>query len=204
MSTLLVCAMAVAFSGVAEAQECIARVASPTMARAEGITETVGAIELRCNAPQQATGIGFDVSDVAEKIKIAVQLNTRITNTIDDDRVVSVLADTDAATVLDYMSGAIHLGANQYSAARTAGTTIAASAFGDGKLSGDGMMITWEIETDTANVDPFNLGVDDNGFGVMITGIRANAAAVGDGEDILATVMVGDSAVNETPIKAAD
>lgn len=204
ITTLLVCAMAVAFSGVAQAQECITQVANPPMVRAEGITETVGAIQLRCNAPQTGTGVGFAPSAVSDKLKIAIQLNTNITNTIDDDRVVSVLADGAAATDLHYLSGAIHLGANQYTAPRTAGDAIGASAFGKGELSDDGTMITWEIETDTDGADPLNLGVNDNGFGLTVTGIRAKAAAVGDGEDIMANVMVGDSPANETPMKAAD
>ena len=39
-------ALAVVSSGVAQAQECIARATSVGMARAEGITEAVGTIEL--------------------------------------------------------------------------------------------------------------------------------------------------------------
>ena len=35
-------------------------------------------------------------------------------------------------------------------------------------------------------------------------GIRANASMVGDGEDIMATVMVGGTAVHSAPIKVAD
>ena len=49
-------AAAVAGSGVAQAQECIARAKNTGMVRAEGITEAVGTIELRCTEP---TGFGF-------------------------------------------------------------------------------------------------------------------------------------------------
>ena len=44
-------AAAVAGSGVAQAQECIARAKSTGMVRAEGITEVVGDIELQCRSP---------------------------------------------------------------------------------------------------------------------------------------------------------
>ena len=54
-------ALAVVSSGVAQAQECIARGKS-AMVRAEGITEAVGTIELRCSEP---TGLGFGSPDFA-------------------------------------------------------------------------------------------------------------------------------------------
>ena len=44
-------ALTVAGSGVAQAQECIARAGKSVMVRAEGITETVGTIDLRCSEP---------------------------------------------------------------------------------------------------------------------------------------------------------
>ena len=42
------------------------------------------------------------------------------------------------------------------------------------------------------------------GFNLIISGIRANASMVGDGEDIMANVMVGGTVVNSAPIKVAD
>ena len=42
------------------------------------------------------------------------------------------------------------------------------------------------------------------GFNLIISGIRANASMVGDGEDIMATVMVGGTVVHSAPIKVAD
>ena len=42
------------------------------------------------------------------------------------------------------------------------------------------------------------------GFNLVISGIRANASMVGDGEDIMANVMIGDTVVNSAPIKVAD
>ena len=42
------------------------------------------------------------------------------------------------------------------------------------------------------------------GFNLVISGIRANASMVGDGEDIMANVMIGDTVVNSAPLKVAD
>ena len=42
------------------------------------------------------------------------------------------------------------------------------------------------------------------GFNLIISGIRANASMVGDGEDIMATVMVGGTVVHSAPLKVAD
>ena len=74
-------AAAVAGSGVAQAQECIARAKNTGMVRAEGITEVVAEIELRCRRPE-ADRFGF-AADIPEELKIAVELNTRITNAIE-------------------------------------------------------------------------------------------------------------------------
>ena len=42
------------------------------------------------------------------------------------------------------------------------------------------------------------------GFNLIISGIRANASMVGDGEDIMANVMVGGAVVHSAPLKVAD
>ena len=47
------------------------------MVRAEGITEVVADIELRC-APSEGTSLAFD--EIPGKLDIAVELNTPITN----------------------------------------------------------------------------------------------------------------------------
>ena len=72
--------------------------------------------------------------------------------------------------------------------------------FGDGELSEDGTTIEWE-EIPQANL---NFDGTNNGFNLVVEGIRANAAMVGDGEDIMVNVMVGGVTVNSTPIKVAD
>ena len=166
-------AAAVAGSGVAQAQECIARGKS-VKARAEGITEAVGTIELRCTEP---TGFGF--GSPAE-LEVTVELNTRITSVIDDDRVVAGLSYTD-------LSGT--------------GVTDTDFSGGDGAvLSEDGTTITWKITS--ADVNLGTSGAD--GFQVTIGGIKANASTVGGGEDITANVLVGGTAVNSAPLKVAD
>ena len=60
-----------------------------------------------------------------------------------------------------------------------------------------------EIDTTMPQFDPYH-----NGAEWVLTwssrGIRANASMVGDGEDIMATVMVGDTVVHSAPLKVAD
>ena len=209
LSTLLVCALAVAFSGVAQAQECIVRAASSNMVRAEGLTEVVGDINVRCRPPQAGEGFGFDADAVPETFTLTVALNSNITNTINDDREVAV-ADSTATDYNAYLNGGIVLSAVELTTANgSLGTgEVDSAAFGAGELSDDGTEIEWTVtayDADDANADGgANLGGKNFGFSLTISGIRANAAAVGDGEDITANVLVGGTAVNEAPIKVAD
>ncbi len=201
LSTLLLFALAVAFSGVAEAQKCIVRAKSANTVRAEGLTEVVGDLELRCTAPDPTEGFGFEGDAIPEELEVAVELNTHITNTINDDRVVqmaSTATDADA-----YSDGGITLTAHELDDKGVINTTeIAASQFGDGKLSDDGTTIEWEITSE--NVHLLDKGTNDDGFNLIISGIRANAAMVGNGEDVMANVLVGGTALNEAPMKLAD
>ena len=123
-------------SGVAQAQECIVRSGSNTV-RAEGITEAVGTIELRCEEP---TGrLGFGSPDVLE---ITVELNTRITSLINNDRKVMGLMYTEEAGM------SVH--PEDFSAPP-----------GDGEaaeLSEDGTIITWEIASADINLGPSTIG----------------------------------------------
>ena len=73
-SLIMLILFAVAGSSVAQAQECIARGKS-VMVRAEGITEAVGTIDLRCSEPMGVLGFGSP-----DLLEITVELNTRITN----------------------------------------------------------------------------------------------------------------------------
>jgi hypothetical protein len=218
MMLSLVAAMALS-SGVAYAQNCGARVAMPDVVRAEGMTEVVGDIELRCVPGDQVETPGFgEVSaPVPEMMSLAIQLNAGITNEVDDDG--NVEADTmrdddraaaDGAGVPGYDDGEISLhGAVLNGTAR--GTPIDDAMFGDGELSDNGTMITWEIDTNGpagatgAAADPFDLLADSpEGFSLIIRGVRANATTVGDGEDITVNVMVEGTAVSTTPMKVAD
>ena len=85
LSTLAVLCLLFMGSGVAQAQQCVARAISPGMVRAEGITEVVASIELKCGRPAADT---FGFNQIPARIDIAVELNARITNEINDTRVV--------------------------------------------------------------------------------------------------------------------
>ena len=192
-------AAAVAGSGVAQAQECIARAKNTAMVRAEGITEVVAEIELRCRRPE-ADSFGF-AADIPEELKITVELNTRITNAIGDDAVVKL-----ETAPLTYASGGIDLVAHELDADAAfadSNQPITDDKFTDGELADDGNTIEWtEIPADGVNLNPET--ASQKGFNLVIKGLRANASALGDGEDITANVLVGGTAVNSAPLKVAD
>ena len=124
-------------------------------------------------------------------LEISVQLNTSITNSSDDGDI-DIRDDTTPART--FSSSAIDLTGNVLNAGTPPGigTLIEDGEFGDGELSADGTMVTWEIETDTANDNPLNLDMDGEGFSLVLAGIRVDASAVGDGEDIMVNVYVGE------------
>ena len=95
---------------MAQAQECFAFPSGANTVRAEGMTEVVAEIELRCRRPE-ADRFGF-AADIPEELKIAVELNTRITNAIGDDAVVKL-----ETAPLTYESGGIDLVAHELDAA---------------------------------------------------------------------------------------
>ena len=136
-------ALTVAGSGVAQAQRCKAYERMPNVVRAEGITETVGGIELRCIVP----GTGSDPLDtgatVPAMVEITVALNTRITNVISDER------DVPATSMIGYVTGRLVTGA-----------APGMDVFSDvAKLSDDGRTLEFEI----ASTD-LNLLVPGSGF----------------------------------------
>ena len=169
------------------------------MVRAEGITEVVAEIELRCRRPE-ADRFGF-AADIPEELKIAVELNTRITNAIGDDAVVKL-----ETAPLTYESGGIDLVAPELDAAAAfadSNQPITDDKFTDGELSDDGNAIEWtEIPAVNVNLNPET--ASRKGFNLVIKGLRANASALGDGEDITATVLVGGRAVHSAPLEVAD
>ena len=89
----------------------------------------------------------------------------------------------------------------------TVGTTdeVTAAMFGGGELTEDGdrYRVGRKSILKTSILTP-DQTPPRAGFNLVISGIRANASMVGDGEDIMANVMVGDTVVNSTPIKVAD
>ena len=173
-------------------RRCIARAKNTGMVRAEGITEVVAEIELRCRRPE-ADRFGF-AADIPEELKIAVELNTRITNAIGDDAVVKL-----ETAPLTYESGGIDLVAHE----ADSNQPITDDKFTDGELSDDGNAIEWtEIPAVNVNLNPET--ASRKGFNLVIKGLRANASALGDGEDITATVLVGGTAVHSAPLKVAD
>ena len=175
-SLVMLVLFAVAGSGVAQAQECIARADDATTARAEGITEAVGGVELLCRTPE---GFGFGVPT---NTTISIELNTQVTNVITNDRIVAALTYTGEAGM-----GGPDLGsADDYT-----GT--------DDKevLSEDGTTITWKILSTS-------LGFGGTGETVTIAGIRANASMLGDGGEVSAVVRVNGEAVHTGSLKLAD
>ena len=206
LSTLAVLCLLFMGSGVAQAQECIARAKSSNEVRASGITEVVGAIELRCRVGPSG-GFGFGSAD---EVTIAVELSTNITSEINVDREVTVAMivtnDMDAADALGYGVAGIVLTAAMLDMdgdlSATAGAlTAAAMTFAKGVLSDDGTTIEWEdIDSSDLNLDE----ADSTGFNLVISGIRANASTVGAGNEIMATVLIDGVAVNNVPVKVAD
>ena len=109
-------------------------------------------------------------------------------------------------TPLTYDSGGIDLVAHQLdadSAFADSNQPITDDKFTDGELSDDGTTIEWtEIPAVNVNLAPET--TIRKGFNLVIKGLRANASALGDGEDITATVLVGGTAVHSAPLEVAD
>ena len=154
-SLVMLVLFAVAGSGVAQAQTCQARAINAEVVRAEGITEMVGDIELQCRRATVDTGSFFDAT-IPDTLDITVQLNTNITNDLDDARVVIAKDGDEIAGPPGYQDGGILLDADQLNASFSfeADTTISAANFGDGELTEDGDAIEWtDIPTSAGSDD---------------------------------------------------
>ena len=135
-SLVMLVLFAVAGSGVAQAQRCKAYESTPKVVRAEGITETVGGIELRCVAPSAATDPLDSGAEVPEMVEITVELNTRITSPISDDRGIS------GEPTITYDVERL-----------VSGGAPASSVFSDAAtLSDDGTTLEFEIASDAAQL----------------------------------------------------
>ena len=179
LSTLAVLCLLFMGSGVAQAQECFAFQSGANTVRAEGITETVGSIQLQCRAQT-----GFGLPPIGDEAVISIKLNTQITNDTVGGDGVTVLG-------LTYTVGTVPLGvANDY--------------VGGGKevLSDGGTTITWTIATNAT--DGIDFPDTPAGGTVTINGIMANASMVGDGNDVTAEVSVNGVMIKFSPIKLAD
>ena len=197
LSTLAVLCLLFMGSGVAQAQVCDARSTSNTI-RAEGITEVVADLKVRC----RVEGVfGLDLEDAAN---ITVQLNTNITNKIEmEDRPVNVTrVQTFAALSEDDADAARALGQIVLFVEASGAGSVTDIEFEEVTLSDDGTTLMWKLTAEEANLD----GVAPaDGFNLTISGIRANASSLGDGQNVTASVVVaGVSPANTSgPIKLA-
>ena len=177
-SLVMLVLFAVAGSGVAQAQECFAFQSEPNTVRAEGITETVGGIQLQCRSQ-----VGFGLPPIPDKAVISIKLNTQITNDTNDDG--------DMVLGLDYGSPTLGNAGNY-------------TGMGKEVLSDGGTTITWTIPTDAGEDGGINFPAGEGGQTVTISGIMANASMVGDGNDVTAEVSVNGVMIKFSPIKLAD
>ena len=119
-----------------------------------------------------------------------------------------MLSSSSKTAPLTYESGGIDLVAHELDADSAFADSnqnqqITDDKFGNGGLSDDGNAIEWtEIPAVNVNLNPET--ASQKGFNLVIKGLRANASALGDGEDITATVLVGGRAVHSAPLKVAD
>ena len=225
-SVLLALLLLLGFGGVAEAQECVAGVASAN-ARAEGETEMIGKITVRCRGRRTLEADdSLSLSTSAPKsLTISVTLNTDVTN----DRGTNDMIDS-MATAPGYNDSDVMLTANTLNVAQVVVTgseididgaddTLGTEddQFSAGAVSDDLRTVTWKVlDTDDATdgvqgLEAWNIGADVNGtvdadvtgFEFTITGLRADASGVGHGGDITAEVKVNGSTVGAGPMDAA-
>lgn len=194
----------------AQAGLCAVNVTSKTV-RAEGMTEMIGDVSLRCRGPRTRDAddpLTFDPVEF-KKLEVAVVVSANITNARNDD---DEVMDESTATSLGYSNGKVMLTAKGLTSGQVAeGDDFAHDndGFGPGKVSDNLRTITWkaiDTDTDTAGVQlnsDFGLGQNGNGFELKIAGLRADASDAGHGGEITVTVQVNGSNVNATPSKAA-
>lgn len=186
----LAVAMLLGSSSTAQAQnalECIAG-SSPNTVRAEGITEVVGGIQVRC---RQSRGPHLGLPAM---VPLVVELqNVNITNEISGTRVVVLTSP------ISYASRGIDLIGHQLVGNAT-GAAIADAEFGNGGLSSNGSGIRWDLNTAAAALQ---LGAGQDGFDLVVSGIRVNASRVTAGGSIFANVHVNNVRINSNPLLVA-
>ncbi len=176
-------------SSVAYAQECLARAQGATTARAEGMTEAVGGVEILCRArPAETFGFGVEIPD---EITLSIELNTAVTNGEGEN---------------DEVAGLTYMGVNGMGIP-SLGNVVAYEADMDNAnerevLSSDGMTISWKLNTSVTGAD--NISIVEVATTVTVGGIMANASALGDGSEVTAVVRVNGEAVHTGSLKLAD
>ena len=202
-------------AGSAQAMECVAGAKSAN-ARAEGETEMIGEITVRCRG-RRTLSADNDLTlgaDDPTKLEIAVTLNTDITNPRDDDDMIASMTPQAMPT---YGQGHVMLAGHQLDASQAVGATTILDDGSDnggltltGDVSDDLRTVTWkhtdtDPDDDDANFDLalFQLGSQGNGFEFKVSGLRADASGVGDGNDITATVKVNGTTAGSADMKVA-
>ena len=217
MNYLKICSLLLAVlvlgAGSAEAQECVAKAAAPNV-RAEGMTEQIGTITLRCRGARAGEDLGFGSGSV-DKLEIAVVLNADVTNARegDDNDMIGNVANvnTDGSdTVAGYSNGMVVLTARALNGAQAVEGNDLDVNFASGAVSDDLQTVTWKVvdqdndDSITKELEAFQLapvepgtgeGKANQGFELTIAGLRADASAVGDGGEITATVSVNGTEV---------
>ena len=223
MNYLKICSLLLALlvvgAGSAEAQECVAKAAAANV-RAEGVTEQIGTITLRCRGARAGENLGFGTSAV-DKLEIAVALNADVTNARegDDNDMIGNMENVNADgsdTTAGYSNGMVVLTARALSSAQAVEGDDLDANFSNGAVSDDLQTVTWKVvdgeadDEDAADhgltdeiglfrvapiVPGVNPGETNQGFELTIAGLRADASAIGDGGEITATVSVNGSEV---------
>ena len=180
------------FSGTAQAEDALECVAgsTPNTVRAEGITEVVGDIQIRCRKSR-----AFGADQLGATIPVEVELQrVNITNEI------NVMRDVSYSNVVGYRSRGIVLEGRELNRNVLAAQIVNIRAlFGNGKLSSNGTSISWELITNNV-VSDLQLGDAQDGFHLFISGIRVNAFKVTAGENIFANVRVNNETINSSPL----
>ena len=225
MAVLAVALLALA-AGSAQAQECVAGAKSMN-ARAEGETEKVGEITVRCRGPRTR---GTDdpltlTTGEVTKLEIEVTLNTDITNARSTSDMIAMTTTVEAAApgYDAYRDGNVMLTANKLGVNQEVLDTSPEIAldgspdpFSDGAVSDDLRTVTWKVldtvpgtgdEADIDGLDEWQLAqaADQTGAGFefKITGLRADASGVGHGGDVTATVKVNGTTVGSADMEVA-
>ena len=209
--------------------ECVAGAKSVNV-RAEGETEQIGAITVRCRGRRSLTGATDELtlgSTDPTKLVIAVTLNTDVTNDRDDDDMIASADDRGlTAAAPGYSDGHGHAG-QEYNFLTQIKTVTTGSEIdprrsrprrphaddlyrSGGAVSDDLRTVTWKHTDGDAGTDgvqftlaTFLLSSQGAGFEFKVTGLRADASGVGHGGDITATVKVNGTTAGSADMKVA-